>query len=958
MPSTVEKCDEGPDVKDVKAKAAKRKAKSPKKGKDKVVVENGAPLTRCVGKRKVEQCKQQTRNEESIPETKVEDPPCEPPVRSTGKKGKGVKAKKRQAPSQGTKDVGPVPPTDEPRVTQVADTANSTTVAPCEVKIKKLMIKSKAKLKAKTKGGDTNGGEGAKAEETEDSPESKSKVKGKEAKGKPSKAQIPIRRLLLPNGDKDLPEERKIINLDQDERPKWKKRLLLIGKKRIHPGPVEVLEEPEVKVETKTWTLEACFAGKRKMPSPEIPEVPQVPKKGLLRLGFQPISKVEEKEAQDLPPNPETADQAEAHEVADAEAMVVDLEAKRPRFNWKESFAKLSVAPEAPQAQVPEAEKCATREEVLEIPDSSPRGASKLNKQGSKKGDKLICSKAPVDWCERHVPSQQKQLKPQKAWQEFREWLRTWRPNRKGKEAAIVTGSCGSGKTAGVRFIVRKLRGQFMEYDLADLQGRSFLENLAKKQRNGNQLSEDAMAQVLICNISENITAAQKECLALAVQASPGPLIFTTAEGIFGPKDAIYKMCLEFRICLSETLVAKQIHDISKKEALELPLELCRTVATACPGDLRKGLQVAQLLSVLSGSGQACLPQAACAPLTACDRLLRGAVEKVSLEDALCLLELEEDVPMLLRFNLLPALSYAWTQRRSSEEMKLLMASMDSMEVVEAAKEEKLETEQEEEHPDEGATGDVEMAKEVEDTEDLQQSNEKEETEVALEQEMEDLADDDDLPEKEDCKDESQVIDVEEVMMPKPATEEELQDLETCARIASSLATSDMVGGLAVQAAEQAGPTIDLCTMAEPLLLAILSREVQHFGASSETCRKQRKHFQSTKALPDPVCPISMDQVAMLALQLNVPKAWVIDRIYDWILGSRSNHASNRHLKNFRTWLKRQVQLWQQRQGRVGQELTSRGPDPVGVSDPLPAAPTVEEMSKALTEEMEDAEVS
>ena len=38
--------------------------------------------------------------------------------------------------------------------------------------------------------------------------------------------------------------------------------------------------------------------------------------------------------------------------------------------------------------------------------------------------------------------------------------------------------------------------------------------------------------------------------------------------------------------------------DPSRKEALELPLELCRTVATACPGDLRKGLQVAQLLSV------------------------------------------------------------------------------------------------------------------------------------------------------------------------------------------------------------------------------------------------------------------------------------------------------------------------------------------------------------------------
>lgn len=43
-------------------------------------------------------------------------------------------------------------------------------------------------------------------------------------------------------------------------------------------------------------------------------------------------------------------------------------------------------------------------------------------------------------------------------------------------------------------------------------------------------------------------------------------------------------------------LLPPRIHP--RKEALALPLELCRTVATACPGDLRKGLQVAQLLSV------------------------------------------------------------------------------------------------------------------------------------------------------------------------------------------------------------------------------------------------------------------------------------------------------------------------------------------------------------------------
>eukprot|EP00435_Cladocopium_sp_Y103_P048842 s404_g14.t1 len=69
------------------------------------------------------------------------------------------------------------------------------------------------------------------------------------------------------------------------------------------------------------------------------------------------------------------------------------------------------------------------------------------------------------------------------------------------------------------------------------------------------------------------------------------------------------------------------------------------------------------------------------------------------------------------------------------------------------------------------------------------------------------------------------------------------------------------------------------------------------------------------------VCPISMDQVAVLAMQLDVPKAWVLDRIYDWIAASRNGAAGQRHLKNFRSWLKRQVQLWQQRQGRCQKSM-------------------------------------
>lgn len=73
-------------------------------------------------------------------------------------------------------------------------------------------------------------------------------------------------------------------------------------------------------------------------------------------------------------------------------------------------------------------------------------------------------------------------------------------------------------------------------------------------------------------------------------------------------------------------------------------------------------------------------------------------------------------------------------------------------------------------------------------------------------------------------------------------------------------------------------------------------------------------------------------------------EVWVMDRVYDWIIATRSSvpgpslvfgvcGQANRNLKHFRTYLKRQVgcmsacskrheaQIWQQRQGRLGKLL-------------------------------------
>lgn len=967
--SSEERCEDSkvvskvPKVPKAKRKAAKAKSQSPvketqqpQKGAEAVVGADGVPLKRCVGKRKVGSvavqrsprsadaeppaapaaCHESQETKES-PEEHLTPPPKNKDPPGSGSKSKKPKARTEgKARAQSSKKEASKP--DEPQAHSLEKAFAEQAQEKAEPEppqappgespkpVKKLkIVKSKAK---NTKAVNVDAGDTTTVKEVD-------KTFRPKAKTSQGIAQVPIRRLLVKRGSGADDEVAEVV--EKDSRPKWKKKLLRIGK---GGKKLDIAAEDEK-------TLEACFAGKRKA---EVPAEAEASKKGLLRLGFYPVGKEEQNEAAKCKKSNPNEEQQEANEVE-----VVDLESKRPRFDWKQGFAKLSIP--TPQTKAPKEEGGGVRTHQapdLETSPASPKGgASKLSKQGSKD---LTPPKVPkVDWCERHAPNVLKQLKPQKAWQDLRDWLKSWRPNRKGREAAIVTGPCGSGKTAGVRYLVRKWHGQFMEYDLADAQGRSFFENLAKKQRNGNQLSDEALSQVLVCNISEQITTAQKECLALAVQASVSPIIFTSAEGIFGAKDAIHKMCLEIRISLTETFVAKQIHEISQREQLELPLQLCHTVANACRCDLRKALQVAQLLSVLSGSGQACLPQAARAPMTACERLLRNL--ELSFEDAMTLVELDDEVPMLLRWNLLPSLSFAWCRRRI-EEVNSVAKPVEPVEPV--GRPEDLEADTLPEAMEVAAFTPAEVPKEEaeERSEAAPESEEPEKMDVDTVEEREAINREGE-PEKMDVdafeaesarRSPQEPVDVPEAAvdaedadaegekrkqaMPSSAfNEQELQDLETCARMTSLLALSDVTGHLALQAAEQAGPTVeDLgvpCVAAEPLLLAIMSREAQSFGASSQTAKK---HFQPTKFLQDPVCPISMDQVAVLAMQLDVPKAWVLDRIYDWIAASRQA-AGQRHLKNFRNWLKRQVQLWHQRQGRCLKSMGALSSEPTKSPD-------------------------
>eukprot|EP00913_Durusdinium_trenchii_P002828 g2618.t1 len=686
-----------------------------------------------------------------------------------------------------------------------------------------------------------------------------------------------------PEEDGQQPVQSKAPEADQDPAKPAPKGLARLG---FHPIPKEAPKEKDLPPVEAVEVSEA----------PEADQDPAKPApKGLARLGFHPIPKEAPKE-KDLPP----VEAVEVSEAPDATDDVVDLEAKTPRFDWTDGGRgldrALSTGDGEAQSQAPPVT------EVLEVPDERDSTTTQrpLTKQGSKKVLQKEAPSLPVkDWSERNAPTVLKQLKPKKAWEDFRSWLRTWRPGQKGKEAALITGACGSGKSAGVRLIVRKWRENFIEYDLADVKGRSFFENLAKKQRNGNQLSEEASAQVLICNISEPITVTQKESLALAIQASKVPIVFTGPDGIFTSKDAISKLCFELRISLAdagrESSIAKQIHEVSRRENAELPMELCTQ-------DLRKALQVAQLLSagVLSGSvGGACLPQTALAPLTAYDRLLRKPEDTcgslswrshsltVQVDDlfmAPCLAGCQMSIPLmhkilqndpavcfglpmsslliqhaptrpqtktkreklvemddahpLVQWNCLPALAFAFDRRSwAAKASNLVELDQDcGFEEKEARKTEDdnhLETKDDKEE-------ESQLIEEDEKDEEKEENQREAEDENCPEEDRKETvegevlkAEEESFPEeKEDPPAEAEIepsaqADVEMTSPPEvwsiEVSQAELQDLETCARRDRFFPWSYMEPGfrggewrndvanyLAQQAAEEAGPTMDL----------------------------------------------------------------------------------------------------------------------------------------------------
>jgi len=235
--------------------------------------------------------------------------------------------------------------------------------------------------------------------------------------------------------------------------------------------------------------------------------------------------------------------------------------------NLLTAFAKGSANGRGPGAVLP----------PVELETTSRKSTPKLQvqvKEGKDVKQKRLQSSGPVPaWTD--VKIKRGDLRPPQVWKKFADWLKEWQPNSFGKKkrgqklkpAALVTGPTGCGKSAGVRLLAGKMNGptNIVEYDITEADGKSFIENIAKKQKNGNQI--DGMT-VAIFNVSEPISQNLKETLFAALQISPSPAVVVAGDGIFNSKDdeKLNESCTRCHVELTPPQVVRILRDIVQRE--------------------------------------------------------------------------------------------------------------------------------------------------------------------------------------------------------------------------------------------------------------------------------------------------------------------------------------------------------------------------------------------------------
>ena len=205
-----------------------------------------------------------------------------------------------------------------------------------------------------------------------------------------------------------------------------------------------------------------------------------------------------------------------------------------------------------------------------------------------------------ADWTERYRPSTLSEVRGNdKARDAFAEWARTWDDHR---EAAILHGSPGVGKTSSAHALAADMEWETVELNASDQRTADVIERFAGRAARNTTLAGSAggagadgtdadARQLVIVDEADNIHGTHDRGGASAITRlvkSAGQPIVLIANEFYEMSRGLRNACreIEFRDVSARSIVPV-LRDICRKEAIEFESDALQHIAEQNRGDLR-----------------------------------------------------------------------------------------------------------------------------------------------------------------------------------------------------------------------------------------------------------------------------------------------------------------------------------------------------------------------------------
>jgi replication factor C large subunit len=205
-----------------------------------------------------------------------------------------------------------------------------------------------------------------------------------------------------------------------------------------------------------------------------------------------------------------------------------------------------------------------------------------------------------ADWTERYRPASLSELRGNdSARDEFAEWADTWADHR---EAVILHGSPGVGKTSAAHALAADRGWEVIELNASDQRTSAIVERIAGEAARSGTLGGGTSGRKLVIldeadNLHGNVDRGGTKAILRLVKDATQPVVLIANE-FYEMSSGLRSACrdIEFRD-VSKRSILPVLRDISRREGLEYEEAALEAIAEKTDGDLRSAINDLQALA-------------------------------------------------------------------------------------------------------------------------------------------------------------------------------------------------------------------------------------------------------------------------------------------------------------------------------------------------------------------------